>query len=269
MDANLEMEILFHKYIELDKPIPFKDNRLLIQPILVDECFDFLQSIDILQIDKDTYGSIEEIQMSYLAYLYNLMSDGDVLNLATKLDTILHLCVQIVGSEYNPMFIKTNVDDKGRALIVFSTFSDNANHEGDIELNAREFDELKRIILHQNIVNFSDKYIDPYLRKAYNEYWDMKNRDIEIPTIDKQIAIVQSMNGMSKQDIFNMTYRSFKILFDTCADKVDYQINKSAEMSGVEFKHPIEHWIYKRKKSMYENAFQSMDSYKNAMKSVT
>lgn len=269
MSNSLDIQMLFSKYIELDKPIPFKDNRLIILPVLLEESFDFLQSIDVLNIDKDSYGTIEMIQMSYLEYLYTLIGDADISEIGLKLNTILKLCVQICGNE-KEVYIKSGVNERNKPLIIFSTYEDNKKREDDVILTYREFDELRKIILYQNIPNFSDKYIDPDLKRAFNDYWSFKNKNIVMPTLDKQISIVQSTTGMNKNEILCMPYRTFKTLFDTCVDKVDYQINKTAEMTGrVEFKKPIEHWVYKSNKSMYADAFQNVDSYKESMKSVT
>jgi len=270
MSDNLDIQFLMQKYIELDKPIPFKENRLLILPVLIEESFEFLQSIDVLDIDKDTHGTIEIIQMPYLSYLYNLIGESDEYSIGLKLNAILTLSIQIVGHEFERVFIKSEINEDGKCFIIFSNNDLDKPSPEDIKLNSREFDELRRIIMYQNILNFSDKYIDPDLKKAFNDYWSFKNKNISVPTLEKQIAIIQSVTGMNKTEILCMTYRCFKILFDTCVEQIDYKINKSAEMSGqVEFKKSVEHWVYKTNKSMYADAFQDVNSYKETMKSVT
>jgi hypothetical protein len=269
MSDKLDIPFLMQRYIEFDKPIPFKENRLNIQPVLVDESFEFLQSVDILNIDKDTNGDIEIIQMPYLKFLYHLVGENDEYGIGLKLDTILKLSVQIAGHEFEDLFIKSEINELGKCFIVFSNNKDKSSAY-DVKLNAREFDELRRIIMYQNIPNFSDKYVDPDLKKAFNDYWAFKNKSVGMPTFEKQISVIQSATGMNKREILCMTYRGFKILFDTCVDLIDYQINKSAEMGGkVEFKRPIEHWVYKSNKSMYAEAFQEVNAYKDSMKSVT
>lgn len=270
MSDKLDMKFLMQKYIEFDKPIPFKDNRLLIQPVLLDESLEFIQCVDVLNIDKDTHGTIEMIQMPYLTFLYSLIGEEDEMCIGSKLNIIMKLCVQIVGHEFNDMYIKSGVNEKGKDLIIFSNNDGGQPQESDVQLTTREFDELRKIILYQNIPNFSDKYVDPDLKQAFEDYYSYKNKNLKPPTFDKQIAIVQSVTGMNKKEILCMTYRYFKILFETCVEKIDYQINKSAEMSGqIEFKNPIEHWVYKTNKSMYADAFQDVNSYKESMKSVT
>ena len=77
------------------------------------------------------------------------------------------------------------------------------------------------------------------------------------------------MIGVLKKDIKNITYREFESIFNYCQGRIEYQINRTAELSGnVEFKNPIEHWIYHKPFNPFGEAFTSYEGFKDKLTKI-
>ena len=137
-----------------------------------------------------------------------------------------------------------------------------------IKITAEDFDEIIRIILYQNVLDYTDRYIDPDVRRAVNEYYRLKNKDAKIVPLEHKITCVQLKTGMTKGAIGDLTIRNFYQLFDTLVDESDYIAAKTAEFNGVQFKSPIEHWAYKARKDRYAEAFSDADAFVDKIQSV-
>lgn len=245
-------------YTTLDIPVEYKGLKLY--PITVRDYYDFAIYSSVLTIDKDSVEDLEVISMNYLDFLiFYCMRDNtvDEQMQATKGQItyekfigILKLCLHCEDIQYN-------LSEGNHAKLVID----------NVLITAQDFDELRKLIMYQNLIDYDDAFVNPEIREAYNEYWSVKNKDIIMPDLEQRIADTTAMTGISKKDILNMTYREFEMVFDAAKERLEYQINKTAEMSGfVKFKNPIDHWIYKRKRSKYEGVFTKYDDFKNKMK---
>lgn len=260
-NGNLDINYILENYIAFDLPVPYKN--FIIYPVKVKDFNKFIYSYDILDIKKNDLGDINIIQMSYLDFLINFIFEEIRTNkestISIKLSNILQLCLKINSEDIK--IYRSEKNNKWHLKIL------------DTDINSKEFDEIKNIILYQNLVGYDekDKYVDPSLRKAYEEYMRIQQNGKKEPSLDKQIASVQAHTGMSKNDLMDMTARSFKLLLNSCIKEVDYIILKTAESGGmVKFSKPIEHWVYENNNiDKYAQAFVSLDSYENKMRSVT
>jgi hypothetical protein len=235
-----------------DEPLPYGDWT--ITPVKLRNYFDFDMCYGILDIDKNSLGIPEIISMPYLKFLMLVVRDEDD-NMLERLGVLFNLCL---GIEETPIYLL--VDEKER----FSLKID------DKVITAKQFDVIRHIILKQNLVSYRDmSKVDPSLKKNIEEYYRIKNAGVKMPTLEKKIAIVQSETGIPKRELIDMTIRSFDMLFNTVVDKVDYKINKTAEMSGmVKFDKPIEHWIWKDDKDPLSDAFVSYNTLENKVNST-
>lgn len=251
-----DVKELVARYSSVDEPVPYKG--LSIYPIYVKNYYDFGISYDVLLIDKNAIPDIEVIQMSYLDFLFKkLMVDETKIDeksnvtvgmiYVSKLTTLLTNCFHVDGSE-----IKVRMQDNHIILTI-----------KDVDINSMEFEDIKRIILYQNIYDYSDEYVDPDVKKAIDEYYRIKNKGIKMPDLETKMAALTAMIGLTKKNMLDMTYREFEYVFHIATQKQDYEINKTAEMSGmVKFEKPIEHWIYQQKKDRYADAFTNFDEFK-------
>lgn len=248
----LDFNLLEKAYFYFDKPVPYKLNNeknVLIKPIYVPDEEIFLASANILQIDKNSSSSVEIIQMSYLDFLIDILLPADESGtLCDKLYNILHLCLGI-----EDFWIKT--DDKGRHSLYVK--------KEDIEINRRQFDDIRRIIMYQNILGYDDEYIDPEIKAMMAKVDQIKSGDIEMPSIERQFAIVTAHCGLSKSEQMKMTMRSHQLLFKECAAEVDFITIRPIALNNGKAK-DLEHWIFRKKHDKFDGYMVSMKDYKKS-----
>lgn len=275
---DVKIEDFIQQYTTLDEPIPYKE--LKIYPVKVKDIFKFLSSCDILTIDKNKIPDIKVIQMSYLQFIFEIMSGEK--EWADKFLNIISVCFNL--DEDKEWFVENF--DKGvllqqqlsedKYLCFFNgwdiKFFIKENRVSlylkDIEITSKEFDEIKRLIMYQNIVGYDDSYVDPDVKKIQDEYYRLKNKSVIHPTIEKQMSVISSENGMSKSEMLDMTYREFTMLFNTIVDKIDYQINKRADLQDKKFEKPIPHWIFEQGKNKFDGLFVDANGFEKKLESV-
>lgn len=254
----MDKELLLNHYITLGLPVPFKDWEIF--PIKVKDNYKWSDSVDILTIEKNTINDVKIIQMSYLDFVIMLgVNDNSYL---TKLKTILELCLGIKDCA-----IDLKIDNNTVIGLIITPYIINKDGEEEKdyfqskEITAEDFDEIKRIILFQNIYDYSDEYIDPDVKKAIDEYYSVSNRNTPQVSMEDKIITVLSSTAITKQELLEMPLRHFYLLFNTVVDKVDYTIMQLADcFPDVKFKKPIEHWVYKQKHDKYKEAFVDYDA---------
>lgn len=263
----MDKELILNYYVPLGLPIPFKKWHVF--PITVKDSYFWKKTFDILMVDKNSINNIEIIQMSYLKYLVvEGLKDETVLG---KLNNILSLCLHLQNYTLD---IELEEKTNEVVLLIVPNVEVNSgkilpNYSEAKKITAQEFDELKKIILYQNIYGYDDKYIDPDVKKVINRYYSVVNRNTPIVTLEKRIAVVMASTGMTLEQINNMTFRSFNLVFDTIVDKVDYTILRQAELSpDIEFKKPIEHWVFKEEHDKYKDAFVDYDQVASKINST-
>lgn len=256
---SIDSQTLINKYITFDKPVPYKD--LYIYPIKLCDMYDVDDAIDILQIDKNELGDINFISMSNLRFV--LLAINEIEGLGTSFEYLLRKALNI-SDDYA---IQKYISSKEEHLIlgkILSISEDEAILQKDtvVKIDAEDFNEIRRIILYQNIVDYTDRYIDPDIKRKTDEYYRLKNKDAKVVPLEHKMLCVQAKTGMTLEAIGELSIRNFYQLFDVIVDEDEYIIGKSAELSGsVKFKTPIEHWAYKEKKDKYAEAFCDADSF--------
>jgi hypothetical protein len=251
---HIEETELLEKYLPFDKPVPYKD--FLISPIKLRDMYDVQEILGLLQVDKNNLGEIAFISMSKLRFMLLVICSEE------KYQFELCLLLQKALSMENKI-IQVFINDKTEYLII----GDNIN-EHAIKITSDDFDEIIRIILYQNILDYTDRYIDPDVKRMTDEYYRLKNKGAKKVPIEHKITCVQLKTGMTKEAIGNLTIRNFYQLFDILVDESDYIAAKTAEFNGVQFKSPIEHWAHKARKDKYAEAFSDADAFVEKIQSV-
>ena len=255
----LDLDILARSYFWFDLPVPYRINKtqeIYIYPITVKQSEMFLSWINILSIDKNSLPDAEYISMSYLEFLVATLLTSDNENLAKttalKLASIIKVCLGIDGE----IIIKLNDRDKPYLSC------------GGIDIDGKHFEDIRRIILYQNLIDFDDNYINPDVKQAIEEVEQLKNKNIEMPNLERRMAIITAHCGLSKETQMNMTYRSHCLLFNEVYGEVDYTSVRTAVLIGNMFskqKNELEDWIYKKKHGKYDAYFTDVDTYQKSM----
>lgn len=238
-------------YFFFDKPVPYKLSETAhidIIPISVYDSEVFLSSCDILQIDKNALNSVEIIQMSYLDFLFKVMLPTDQSGLLLdKLCNILKLCLGLEDW-------KIKINEKKKLSILSA--------DEQLEITGKQFDDIKRIILYQNLAHYDDEYIDPEAKQAMQELDRIKNASINAPNLERRMAIITAHCGLSKSEQLHYSMRSLQLLFEECAGEVEFTTLRPIMLYAGKAKE-LEHWIYKKKKDKFEDYFTFVEQYSN------
>ena len=253
--AAMNIESLTQIYFTFDKPVPYKvgtdtpnvKKTLYIKPVPLKDIWLFLSSIDIFNIDKNAIPDVKVIQMSYLQFLNEMLIRGDEVN-KQKFVNIMILCL---GLEW-PAIVYKN----GKPYV--------KDLKSDILIDGRHFDDIRKIIMHQNIPKFDDAYINPELKKNMDEVDALKNKDYVVPSLERKMAIITSHTGLPKREQCEMTYRSFSLLFEEVCGEVEFSTVRPAILA-VGSKKELEHWIFKKEKGKFDNYVKSVESYSDSI----
>lgn len=255
----IDLELLAKTYFWFDKPVPLTTQNgktLMITPVSVEDSVMFVSWVDLLCIDKNSFPNPEYISMSYLDFIAKVLIQSDNVEIAkyttTQLVSLLRLCL---GWDKD---IQLRYNERNKAVL---------SHE-DCIINSKLFDDIKRIILYQNLIDYDDTYINPDVKQAINEVEELRHKNIVVPTLERKMAIITAHTGLSKEQQMKMTYRSHCLLFKEVYGEVDYLSVRTALMIGnmlSKKKVDIEDWIFKKQRSKYEQYFTSEDKYSASM----
>ena len=243
---SVDIELLKLAYFALDEPVPYKlktGQEILIKPIMVKDSMLFMASVDVLKIDKNSLGSVEAIQASYLKFLQKMIFPSNNI-MVQKFLNILDLCLELKG-------IYLCNDEMERTFI---------QTESGIVISAKEFDDIAKIILYQNLPDYDDKYINPDIKKSMQEVDRLKNKDYESPDFERQMGIIESHTGILKEQLLKKTWRSFQILFREVCGEIEFYTTRPAAIAvGADDK--VDHYIFKKRKDKFDGYFVDMDKF--------
>lgn len=259
---SIDKDALLNKYIPLNIPVPYKDWQ--VHSIKIKDWYDVAGFVYLLEQDKNILGQIEYISMSNLRFfLFMAMIDDEHINQFYKL---LKLALDLEDDDV----IKVCMTDNSEYLKIGKSIGKTRDNQDIINdstakiIKAEDFDEIRRIILFQNILDYTDEYVDPDVKKKTEEYFRLKNKGKSI-SLEHKIICLQMKTGMTTEAIGNLTVRNFQLLFGVMVDESDYTALRMAEANGVKFKTPLEHWAYHERKNKYEEAFCDAEAFKKTI----
>lgn len=250
MGATLNIDLYKKAYFYFDKPVEYqlKDNTILyIYPINVQDSEIFLSSMSVISIDKNASDSVDIIQMSYLDFIYKVLFQ-DEMNVS-RFVNILKYCLHM----NKPMI---GYDEKNKPYLDDS--------ELGVKIGYKDFENIRRIILYQNIIRYDDEYINPEIKKMMAEVDAVRNAGIDPPSIERKMAIIAAHCGISKQEQMAMTYRSHCLLFEEVYGEVEFTTTRPIMLYAGKG-NDIDHWIYKKKKDKYDGYMTDADKYSQSM----
>ena len=246
METNINFYERFYFYF--DKPVEYTiaGKIIKIYPISVEDSEIFLSSISVINVDKNSSDSVEIIKMPYLSFIYKVLFRDD--NNKMRLLNLVKYCLQ-------SDIVDIGFEDKTKPFLKLSN---------GIKITAKDFDEIRKIILYQNLIHYDDEYVDPEMKKMMAEMDAVRNSGLEVPSLERRIAIITAHCGLSKQEQLKMTYRSHSLLFEEVYGEVEFETTRPILLYAGQGNN-IEHWIYRKKKDKYAEYMVSMDSYAKSM----
>jgi len=243
----------------------FEKHILYIYPVRMNNYRRFYTSVNCIMIEKNKIPDAKVISMAYLDFLFHLMKDDtNGIYYSFLLCDLLNLCC---GVEIEN--IKYIRDENYKINLVLGLKQEDGNFI-DITVNKKDFDEIKNIILHQNIPTYDDTYIDPKVEKALKEAEEFMNRHKKkMGSLEDQIICVLISTNLNMEQIKNLTIRKFVKILQRVDYKLHYEIYKTASMSGfVSFKEDIDHWMSEISKEKYSDTVLDYGQFKGKMKNA-
>ena len=246
MAAAVDFKVLEKIYFQWDEPVDYlinDDVHLSIYPVMVKDSELFLACYDVISIDKDNIPDPKIISMPYLNFMAdNLFKEQICID---KFVSLLRICLHWDNA-------RITVDENGFYYL--------ENMDGSIRIDAKKFNEIRRIILYQNIIGYDDEYINPELKAAMAESDALRNRGIEFPSMERKMAIISSHTGITKKEQMEMTYRAHSLLFREVSGEVDFLASWPIFLyAGEANKH--DHWIYKKAKGKLDGYITGVNEF--------
>lgn len=222
-----------YPYLIYNKPFPYTD-KIKIYPIIMEHILEFQILQSALTIRKDsTFTEKQIIKMTYLDFLKFSFQNKE---LAQKYD------MPFLADCYGYMWELLKLTCKTEVQI-----NQNMNFVvNGAEITDREFNDIRRIILIQNDVNFDvDEFIHYDTEKALEEA-NKKNNKLhqDKSTIEDYIDSLVIALHISEETVMNMTIRKFWRYIERFNLHEDYLTRRTGECSGmVKFNEPIKHWM--------------------------
>lgn len=259
------------KYVTFGKPIPY--HGLKIKPVLVKDFYQFQNAQNVLKIDKNKIPDVDIIQMTYLRFLTFMMCEN--VEMLEDFLTILALCLglrydeKMRDTKFNPNEVlaqqikkgvsQLSVNGWGVRFVVTETRVLLQLYINGVwlELNDEQFDDMKKIILFQNIHDYDDMEMSEDFRRVIEEYYALKNKDVVLPTLEDRMMAVVVSSSYKLDELYKIPLRLFDSLFEYSVNKLEYQVNKlivnlaHGEVKGFS----LSHWVYKTKKDKYSEVF--------------
>lgn len=272
------------KYVTFGKPVPC--HGLYIQPVKVKDFFQFKEAQTVLKIEKNKIPDVNIIQMTYLKFLALMMCEHD--DMLEEFLTLLVLCLglkydeKLRDTKFKPNEVLVQHTRKNESQLIVNGWGVKIRlGETDtwlqllidgtwIEINSTQFNDMKDIILFQNIYDYDDMEMSDDFRRVIEEYYALKNKDVVMPTLEDRISAVIINSCYKAEEIYDMPLRLFDSIFEYGVNKLDYQINKLiVNLTPHEIKgFSVSHWIYKTKKDKYSEVFTNAQDLVNKVTSI-
>lgn len=231
--VEINKEHLF-PFLIYNKPFQYSEH-ITLYPITMNDIVLFQTLSKSITVKKNsTFHEKKIIKMSYLDFLFYCFGNTELEKQYQiyGLSQYLFYAIQLLILCCKDSDIKVD-QDTGQLSI---------NEE---PISAQTFDEIRRIIIIQNDIDFDiDEFInydtEQRLQKAESDQKkNRRNANIE----DYIDSLVIAMNATENQ-IMNMTIRKFWRYIKRYQLYENYTIAKTGECSGmITFKEPIEHWM--------------------------
>jgi len=209
-----------------DEPYVYKTIK--IYPIRLRDYFIFNHVVECLLIDKNSIPDVKIISMSYFDFLIDTSSESN--RNIEKLGVLLYLVTKAKEDE-----IKL-YKNKDKNILTIS----------GLEINSNDFEEIKKIILEQNLIEEPDYTIQKEIRDKIEEGKRMRGRSSKMASLEDQMVSLSISTGIELESIYEMTYRKFIKSISRSDLLLHYKLYMQASMSGlVSFKDNsfIKHWL--------------------------
>lgn len=258
--TELNVEILKATNFVWNDPVQYNEY-ITIYPVSIKEYRYLMFALDSLQIIKEDYANTQDVmynikvvQMSNLEFLVSQMSSKEDADLASvrfeQFRLVFYLCFHIELEKYEYFF-----DENQKIVLLINDL---------FFLKHSEFDDLRNLICYQHIPDYNDAYVSKDMRDEIRKTEELHKSKSGYPSFEERVTSYCVHVNRTRQDLSDISIREFLVHEAMYQSIEDYKIYKQADMSGmVEFKKPIEHYLFRKKKSQTEGYLIDLDSFKS------
>jgi hypothetical protein len=260
----VDIEFLSRKYFSKGEPCPYKLKsgiEILIYPILVKDYNEYEDCRPILEFDKNTINDVEVIKMSQLEYLNFLFSNRQEVDGVNIGEVQLQMFKGIFSLCLKEDYVAIAKNEKGKFIVVVAEKDEKDEFIVKYTITNKEYLDIVKIILYQNDFDYNDQYVSPDVLEEYNEMMKLKTKGMKNPTLEERKIFVLSRYRCTLQDLDNMTYRLFDMLYNEYVGIEQYYVEilyKTSEKFDV--KENIVYPLFKPKEDRFKDLFMSTDS---------
>lgn len=254
----IDIKQLENVYFLNNEPVPYQLKcgvEILICPVSVKDWYEFGNAVGCLTINKNETKNIEIIKMKYLDFI--LMSAVNNKEIMEALNIVIKYSLK---EEYINIH---SVDGKNYLAIV--------DKENKIKalINSKEFDEIKSIILHQNIYDYDDRHISQDVRELYEEYLKTVCVNQYEPSLERKKIFVMCKYGKSLESINKMSYRIFIQTYIELVNIDIYFARKLIQSSSkYDVKEDIVYPLLQEPADKYEKLFVNKNSIQDKLNKI-
>lgn len=244
-----------------DKPVEYKG--LVIWPVRVRDFFKFYTFAECLILEKNSIPDAKIISMSYLEYMYFATDEKNPYALMFRellklvcypREILLEADNDSVKLQKLNNSIALNYDNKNKPYFEIN----------GIRFNSSDFEEIKSIIVEQNLFEIPDETIQKEVRDKMQEAREMRQKQSgnEMGSLEDQMISLSIYSGWNFESIYDLTLRKFLKALERADQLLHYQIYLAASMSGmVEFKDKsfIKHWLTAIKRDNFDGMIKEKD----------
>jgi hypothetical protein len=221
-------------------PVEYKGINLY--PISMRNCMEFYDSVQCLMYEKNKIQDVQVIKMTYLDFLFALIHQEN--SIYYKLEKLLSLVLRNQRYEFT-------YDNQKIGMII----------QGEI-ISGYEFEEIKKIILEQNLIQHEDTFLDPEIEKDLREAEEFLATKNGTPaTLEERIIALHCLSGVDYSKIRNYTIFQFNKTLERFAIIKNFDVY-SALMAENGASKDIQHWLsHVEEKGRYADAMMSKDEF--------
>ena len=255
MDKLDNIEEVYKKELFNGEPIVYKDVKLY--PVKCNKLIDFYSCIQVLLYDPLRYPTEVSAlpRLYFLTDIINHQNDEEYINKNPMLLIFFAQLQYLLGLVFSDEQNVELREHKGRWYI--SVKSD----DKWVDIKAKDFDVIRKIILHQNGIDYDDTFVHEDIRQWITE--QQAKEDGEPATLeDYKEAFMLSLHIADESVINNVTIRRFNRIVEKTITRENYNIQMTASMSGfVTFKGKIDHWLHIEKKNrIFDKYFKTLNN---------
>lgn len=252
------IEKLYNTQFLWDEPVEYKGITLY--PVTCKDIQDFFSCVNCLLYDPLRYNSMISTlpRLYFITDILNHQDDAEYI-MQNEFLFAMFICFQkllklILGENQEFNFM----ENKGKWYLQIIKHNEGID---DISINvrAKDFDVLREIILHQNGVDYDDTFIHEDIRKWIEEQESL-DESSQSTIEDYMEAFMMQIGSCNIETYKKVTIRRFNRIVDKILSRENYNIQKTASMSGfVTFKGKIDHWLStNHKNKTYEKYFKEV-----------